>query len=155
MAIDMLAIADALAGAFGSITPPVGEPSIAGATARLPNGLPDTPYILVLPPSGETDTGAGGPTQMRVKDVHTFDVYLLLDRASGDLPTDLERVYKWWAPMRYALFTHMQLGLGPTVTKTFVTDEYEFDSFDYEGQSYHAWRFAVKVWTEDIATVTL
>lgn len=154
MAIDLLAIADALATRFGAITPPSGEPAIVGSTARLPNGLPDTPYILVMPPEGTTDLGTGYPTAV-VRDVHEFDVYLLLHRASGDLPTDIERVYKWWAPMRYAVFSADKLGLAPIVLKARVTDDYEFDSFEYEGQTYHAWRFGVKVWTSDTVTVTI
>lgn len=154
MAVDMLAIADAVAARFALITPPTGEPAIVGATARLPNGIPATPYIIVLPPSGEMGMSEGFPSA-RIRDVHNFDVYLLLNKASGDLPTDLERVYKWWFPMRYATYSQLKLGLAPIVMKAAVTGDYEFDSFDYEGQGYHAWRFEVRVWTEDTATVTI
>jgi len=154
MAINMLSIADAIATRLAAVTAPTGEPAIVGATARLPNAIPATPYGLVLPPSGELGMPEGFPSA-RIRDAHDFDIYLLLNKASGNLPTDLERVYKWWPVIRYALIGQLKLGLAPIVMKAFVTDDYEFDSFDYEGQAYHAWRFTVRVWTEDTVTLVI
>jgi hypothetical protein len=153
MAVNLLAIADAIATRLGAVTVPIGEPAIVGATARLPNGIPDTPYILVLPPSGELGMPEGFPSS-RIRDTHDFEIYLLLNKASGDLPTDLARVYAWWAVIRDALMGQMKLGVS-TVMKAAITDDYEFDSFDYEGQGYHAWRFTVRVWTEVTVTVAI
>ncbi len=154
MATNLLAIADAIALRLGSATVPAGEPPVVGATARLPNGIPDTPYYIVLPPSGTIGMTAGYPSA-RVRDTHDFEVYLLLNKASGDLPTDMARVYAWWPVIRGAVAGQMKLGLAPIVMKSAVTDDYEFDSFTYEGQDYHAWRFTVRVWTEDTITVTI
>lgn len=153
MALNMLAIADAVALRFATVTVPTGEPAIVGATARLPNNIPDTPYILVTPPGGELGMPEGYPSA-RLKDIHSFDVYLLINRASGELPYDLARVYAWWPVMRGALQGQMKLGLA-TVMKAVVTDDYEFDSYVYAGEEYHAWHFTVRVWTEDTATVTI
>lgn len=154
MATDMLAIADAIATEFGGLTPPTGEPAIVGSTARLPNGIPATPFILVLPPSGELGMPEGYPSS-RIRDTHDFEIYLLLSKSSGDLPTDLQRIYKWWPVMRYGAIGALKLGLAPIVSKAAVTDDYEFDSFDYEGQGYHAWRFTVRVWTDDTVTLVI
>jgi hypothetical protein len=155
MATDLLAIADAIAGNYLSGTVPTDAPELVGATARLPNGIPATPYILVLPPSGTLGPREAGITQSQVHDTHDFDVYLLLNKASGDLPTDLARVYAWWPFMRYAMFGREKLGLAPAVLKAITTEDYDFDNYEYEGQAYYAWHFVVRVWTEDIVAVTL
>ena len=152
--IDMLAIADAVAAQFGAASAPAGERAIVGATARLPNNIPGTPYVIVTPPSGEMGMPEGFPSA-RVRDVHTFDVYLLLNKASGDQPTDLVRIYKWWPVMRYATFGQFKLGLAPIVMKGATTGDYEFATYEYGGTEYHAWHFEVVVWTEDTATVAI
>jgi hypothetical protein len=115
MAADLLAIGDALAARFLAVTPPSGQ-TMAGATARLPNAIPDTPFTVVVPPSGTLGMPEGFPSG-RFRDEHDFDIYVLLNKASGDLPTDLVRVYAWWPVARDALSGQMKLGLAPTVTK--------------------------------------
>ena len=147
MATDLLAIADAIAARFATVTPPTGE-TIQGSTARLPNGIPATPFVIVTPPEGEIGMPEGFPSA-RVKDQHDFDVYLLISKASGNLPTDMARIYAWWPVMRGAIAGQMKLGLAPVVMKATVTDNYDFDSYEYQGDAYHAWHFVVRVWTED------
>jgi hypothetical protein len=153
MATDLLAIADAIAARFAAATPPTGY-TLAGATARLPNNIPDTPYVIVTPPSGELGMPEGFPSA-RIKDQHDFDVYLLLNKASGDQPVDLHRIYLWWPVMRGALQGQMKLGLAPVVMKAVVTSDYDFDSYTYAGTEYHAWHFVARVWTEDTVTVAV
>jgi len=154
MATNLLAVADAIAARFAAVTVPSGEPAIVGATARLPNNIPDTPYVIVTPPSGELGMPEGFPSG-RVRDQHDFDVYLLLNKASGELPTDLYRVYLWWPVMRAALYGQMKLGLAPVVMKAAVTSDYDFDAYAYAGAEYHAWHFVVRVWTEGTETVAI
>ncbi|MDP9145916.1 MAG: hypothetical protein M3N43_14705 [Actinomycetota bacterium] len=154
MATDLLAIADAIAARCAAVTVPTGEPAIVGSTARLPNNIPDTPYIIVTPPSGEMGMVEGFPSG-RVRDVHDFDVYLLLNKASGELPADLYRIYLWWPVMRGALHGQIKLGLAPVVMKAAVTNSYDFDAYTYAGAEYHAWHFEVRVWTEDTVPVAV
>jgi hypothetical protein len=33
--------------------------------------------------------------------------------------------------------------------------EYDFDSYDYNGQAYHAWHFVARVWTDVIVVLTI
>lgn len=155
MALDLLAVANAVAARFAAVTPPAGEPAIQGATALLPNGIPATPYIIVTPPEGELGPREAGISSISVNDTHDFDVYLLISKASGSLPLDLARVYAWWPVMRNAIFSQELLGLGPAVRKAWMVDTYDFDSYEYQGDAYHAWHFTVRVWTHDTVSVTL
>ena len=152
MALDLLAIAAAVAARFAGVTPPSGQ-TLAGATHLLPNNIPNTPYVIVTPPSGELGMPEGFPTA-RIRDTHDFDVYVLLSKASGDQPVDLARTYAWWPVIRGALAGQMKLGIS-TVMKAVVTEDYDFDVYAYAGTEYHAWHFIARVWTEDTMAMTI
>lgn len=145
----MLDIADAVAARFAAVATPTGETrGIQGATARTPNGIPATPYVVVELPSGDV----GIPTGGRRTGEHVFDVYFLLDKASGNIPTDKVRLLRWLPGLIDATFAAMKLGLS-TVMKSVVMS-YEYGQYQYSGDNYHAWHFVVRVWTEDTVTVT-
>ena len=145
----MLAIADAVATRFGSVSTPSGETvGLVGATARTPNNLPGTPYIVVELPGGE-DLAT---TQGRRDGIHDFDTYFLLERASGDIPRDKVRLLRWLPGLLDATFAALKLGLS-TVKKSLVV-EYEYGTYNYGGVEYHAWHLVVRVWTEDAVTLT-
>lgn len=143
----MLAIADAVATRFGAVATPSGETvALVGATARTPNNLPGTPYVVVELPSSNELT-----IDQRRLGVHDFDVYFLLERASGDIPRDKVRLMRWLPGLIDATYAAMKLGLS-TVRKSYVV-QYEYGTYNYGGVEYHAWHLVCRVWTED--TVTL
>ena len=145
----MLAVADAVATRFGTVATPTGETvALVGATARTPNNIPGTPYIVVELPSGGDITLANG----RRDGVHDFDVYFLLERASGDIPRDKVRLLRWLPGLLDAGLAALKLALA-TVKKHYVT-EYEYGTYNYGGTEYHAWHLTVRVWTEDSVTLT-
>jgi hypothetical protein len=143
----MLAIADAVAARFATVATPSGETiGLVGATARNQNNVPGTPYIVVEMPESDEITVAN----QRVA-VHDFDVYFLLDKASGDIPRDKVRLYRWLPGLLDATYGAMKLGLA-TVRKSYVT-EYEYGTYNYGGTEYHSWHLVCRVWTEDAITL--
>ncbi len=145
----MLAIADGVAARFATVATPSGETvTLVGATARTPNNLPGTPFVVVELPAGDELT----VTQGRRDSVHDFDVYFLLDKASGDIPRDKVRLLRWLPGLLDATYAAMKLALV-TVKKSYVT-EYEYGVYNYGGTEYHAWHLVVRVWTEDTVTLT-
>lgn len=145
----MLAIADAVAARFATVATPSGETvALKGATARTPNNLPGTPYIVVELPESDEVTVASGRRDV----VHDFDVYFLLEKASGDIPRDKVRLLRWLPGLLDATYGAMKLALA-TVKKSYVT-EYEYGSYNYGGTEYHAWHLVARVWTEDTVTLT-
>lgn len=144
----MLAIADAVAARFSTVATPSGETvALVGATARTPNNLPGTPYVVVeLPGSDELII------EQRRTGSHDFDVYFLLERASGDIPRDKVRLLRWLPGLLDATYGAMKLGLA-TVRKSWVIS-YEYGTYNYGGTEYHSWHLVVRVWTEDTITLT-
>lgn len=140
----MLAIADAVASRFAAVPTPAGETvALKGATARTPNNIPGTPYIVVgLPASDEM------LVESRRRASHDFDVYFLLDRAAGDIPIAKVRLLRWLSGLLDATFAAMKLGLPGVILKSYVT-EYEYGTYSYGGTDYHAWHLVCRVWTED------
>ena len=145
----MLAIADGVAARFATVPTPTDETvALVGATARTPNNIPGTPYVVVELPSGDDIAISAG----RRDGVHEFEVYFLLDRASGDIPRDKVRLLRWLPGLLDATYGAMKLALA-TVKKSYVIS-YEYGTYNYGGNEYHAWRLVVRVWTEDGVTLT-
>ena len=145
----MLAVADGVAARFATVPTPADETvALVGATARTPNNVPGTPYVVVELPEGTDITVASG----RRDAVHDFDVYFLLDRASGDIPRDKVRLLRWLPGLLDAMYGAMKLALT-TVKKSYVTS-YEYGTYNYGGNEYHSWHLVVRVWTEDTVTLT-
>ena len=145
----MLAVADAVATRFGTVATPTDETvALVGATARTPNNLPGTPFVVVELPEGSEITVASS----RRDAIHDFDVYFLLDRASGDIPRDKVRLLRWLPGLLDATYGAMKLALA-TVKKSYVL-EYEYGTYNYGGVEYHSWHLVVRVWTEDTVTLT-
>lgn len=144
----MLALADAVAARFAAVPTPSGETvGLKGATARTPNNLPGTPFVIVeLPSSDEVLIESG-----RRLVTHDFEVIFLLERSSGDIPTDKVRLLRWLPGLLDATFAALKLG-RTDVRKSYVT-EYEYGTYAYGGTEYHAWRLTCRVWTEDAITL--
>lgn len=144
----MLALADAVAARFAAVPTPSGETrGLVGATARTPNNIPGTPYVVVELPSSDEITVAQGRRDV----VHEFDVYFLLEKAAANIPTDKVRLLRWLPGLLDATYAAMKLGLA-TVKKSYVTES-EYGTYNYGGNEYHAWHLVVRVWTEDAITL--
>lgn len=152
MSLDLLAIADALAARYApaNVTPPTNAatstayPNIRAATARVPNNIPATPYVIVELPSGELTI----ESRTSRHGEHVFDVWFLYSKATGDLPRDKAAMLAWISVLLDQTYGQHKLGLAPIVDKANV-DSYEPDVATYGGDSYHAWHLVVRVWTTD------
>lgn len=145
--LDVLGVADALASQLATVTlgtAVAGGTAIHGSTARSPNAIPETPYVVVLLPSSDSvDQSTYG--QMRI--THEFPVEFLLSRATGDDAIDNEARLAWLGPLLWGLESHNTLNLGLPVLKAWVT-AYAPDTVSYDSVDYIAWRLTISVWTQ-------
>lgn len=147
MALDIDAIAEALALRYASLTPPTDEPAIRGSTSHPPNALSGTPYVVVWTTGGEVTYGGGGERKGQTE----FDVRLYLDIV-GDLPRQMARTQKWIGVLLDATHGATKLTLAPTVDKSIPTS-WTVGVFEYADKFYEGISVMVRVWTTD--TVTL
>lgn len=157
MSLDLYAAGTALAAKFEAVTAPAGTmggTAIKGSSVGVQSAA-NTPYIVVELPEGEPTSALGeNPRRM----THDFPVYFLFGKASGDVPRDTAVMAKWLGPLLDAVNSGNALGLtdnsnGWMVLKSQVT-AYEPGQYDVGGQPYHSWHFTVRVWTENVVTLT-
>jgi len=143
----MLAVADALATQFASLTigtAVTGGTAMRGATAREPNNIPATPYVVVnLPSSNDVNDGSYG----RIDITHDFPVDFLFSQASGDHPRITESMLAWLGVLVWALEAANKLGIMSVVMKSRIVS-YEPVIVAYGDVRYLAWNLTVRVWTE-------
>lgn len=146
--MDFLALADNLAARYapGTLTGPVGYPALRVSTARLPNNIPTSPWVLVMPPNGEIIVG--GAT---MDGEHVFHVQFHYAKASADLARDTTAMLAWLGPLLSATFAATLLGLGPGTgyVKSAFPEAYRFAIFTYGGDEYYGWEIDVHVITRD------
>lgn len=145
---DFLAIADAIAVRFGTVAPPAGQPAIRMSTARPPNAISVSPFVVVWVDSG-SDTWVGG----QLIGESDFKVAFHLARHRADVARDIVAIDAWVGALRPALFAQMKLGLAPIVTKALVTT-WETASLTYGGEEFDGIVFTVRVWTEETVAAT-
>lgn len=151
MSLDMYAVGTALAGRFLTVTAPadtMGGTTIRGATIEVPNNIPVTPYVIVELPSAELTVENQGQRRFD----HTFEVFFLFQKASGDLPRDKRAMLRWLGPLLDALHGAYKLGLAGVVMKSRL-ESFEPVVATYAGDEYHAWHLTIHVWTEDVVTL--
>lgn len=150
MALDMKAIADALAARYapGLVTPPTGYPNIVAATATPPNALPQAPYVVVWPKSGDLTYNPG-----QRKGEHEFLVNFYYARHEGDIPRESAALLSWLGVLFDRLHGQMQLGLSTVVMKAMVMS-WAIGALTYAGIEYDGITLTVHVWTTDNVTLT-
>jgi hypothetical protein len=148
MALDLDAIAEALALRYASLTPPTGYTAIHTATSHAANATVQTPYLIVWTRTGSLIYGAGGQR----KGETDFDVVLYLAREQHDMPRETERLQKWIGVLLDATHGATKLTLSPTVDKAFPVS-WEIDDEQYASPTYDIVRIRVRVWTTDSVTL--
>jgi hypothetical protein len=141
--VDLNAIATALAARYDPavLSPPAGEDPITVATALVPDGIPNTPYVLVtaaLDADATFDRGAS--TRIGVV---PMTVTFFLDTAA-DLKRQMTRLQKWAGVLLDAPLAHTQLGLGGIVATTW-TSAFRIGDLEYGGQAYAGVQLTVLV----------
>src|SRR3990167_1145441 len=140
--MDALAIADALAAKFasGTLTPPTGYGAIRTATARTPNAIPTSPFLLVTLPEGEIIIEG-----QWAKHHLDFDVEFHYAQYSGDKPRDMAAMLAWLPKLLTATLTGIE--------KTLPMD-YEYAILPYAGVEFYGWRIRHRVYFGEAQTVT-
>lgn len=143
MALDLLAIADALALRFSAanVTPPTGQPPIRTSTARPENNAPPDPFVFVLLDDGTLTVGP-----MREGE-HRFLVRFHHSQKSGDTAEAHMVLLAWLGILLDQLNAAMLLGLAGAVTKSQTTG-YRLATFTYGGTEYWGIEIPVTVWTK-------
>lgn len=145
--MNALTIADALATKFlaANLTAPSGYPAIRHSTARLPNAIPTSPWVLVMPPDGEHVYGSGVVTREL-----TFKVRFHYAKHTGDLARDITGLLSWLGVLLAATDTQYTLGLTATQhVKSALPAEHKFQVFVYGGDEYYGWEIDWKVIIRD------
>lgn len=145
-AFDALAIGDALAARYksGTLTPPTGYGAVRVSTARLPNNIPTSPWVLVILQNGEILT---------VPQEVTLEYHVLFHYAkhSADTARDMAGMAAWIAPLIEATFGQAALGLGSSNhVKSALPATFVFDVFTYGGQEFYGWDITVQVILRDL-----
>lgn len=150
MALDMLAVVDALAASYLAMTPPTGERPVASSTGRLDNYPPKLPAVRIFPPSGATPLYE----QSRRKVQWPFTVRFYITEHVDDLPNNIVLLYKWLNVFVDATHVALKLGLAPVVDKALPTGSLTIGSMEYGGSVFDGIEMEVTVWTTDTVTLT-
>lgn len=147
--MDLSTVADALAlrYAASNITPPAGLKTITTSTARPPNAIPNTPFVITWPTEGDVTITPG-----RMAGEHTFMVTFYYSKAEADIPREYVALEKWLGVLLAATFPQMQLGLAPLVLKA-IPLKWEIGSHVYAGITYEGITLTVHVWTSEPVTL--
>lgn len=147
---DALVIADALANVYkpANLSPPVGYPAMRVSTARLPNNIPTSPWVLVVLRSGEIVIG---PSQEAELEYHVLFHYA---KHTGDTARDMTAMLAWIGVLLTGTFTDATLGLTATqhVKSAFPTT-FSLEVFTYGGDEYYGWDIVVNVILRDLGWV--
>ena len=142
-----LTIADALAARYasGTLTPPSGYSAVRVSTARLPNAIPLSPWVLVMPPSGEVVISSSQEV--------TLDYRVLFHYAknTGDVARDMVGMLSWLGILLTATFGQTSLGLSATqYVKSALPGAFRFTVETYGGDEYYGWEITVTVILRDL-----
>jgi hypothetical protein len=145
--MDLLTISDALALRYSSLTPPAGLKAITASTSRPPNNIPNTPYVIAWPQSGDVTLTSG-----KVNGEHEFSVVFYYAKSEADVPREYVALQKWLGVLLNATYGQLQLGLAGTVDKA-IPMKWEIGSVVYAGDQYEVITLTIHVWTSEVVTL--
>ena len=149
--MNLLTIADALAARYASgvVTPPAGLKNITSSTARPPNNIPNTPFVIAWSQDGDV-TYNSGP---QVIGENRFAVCFYYSKAEGDTPREYVALMSWVGVLLGQLHSQTQLGLGALVPEAAV-QKWAIGTLSYGGTVYEAITLTVRVKTRESVTLT-
>lgn len=138
--MNALTIADALAVRYGPAvtSPPAGYPAMRVSTARLPNKIPTSPWVLVMLPDGEVVLAPG-----YVNYGLNYRVVFHYGKASGDTARDMTAMLAWLGVLLTATYGDMDLGVAGT-KKAYPTG-FRLTVENYAGDEWYGWDITVRV----------
>jgi hypothetical protein len=145
--MDYLALADALALRYATPVPPAGLKAITGSTARPPNNIPNTPFVIAWAQQGDVEYLPG-----QRKGEHEFQVVFYHSKSEADVPREYTALLKWLGVLLDCTNGQMQLGLAGSVLKA-IPMKWEIGSVVYAGDQYEVITLTVHVWTTEAVTL--
>lgn len=138
--MNALTIADALATKYlaANLTAPTGYPAMRHSTARLPNAIPTSPWVLVMLPEGELTLGSG-----QLDYSLEYHVLFHFAKHTGDLARDMTAMLAWIGVLVSATWSDMDLGV--TGIRKAYTTNFKLAVFTYGGDEYYGWDITVVV----------
>ena len=146
--MNLLTIADALAARYapGLVTPPAGRKNITAATARPPNAIPNTPFVVAWADSGEVTFPPG-----LMLGEHEFKVTFYYSKSEADIPREYASLLDWVGILLAQLAGQTKLGV--VGVKKAIPMHWEIGMARYADIMYEAITITVHVWTEDSVTM--
>ena len=143
-------ICDALAARYTGTA--IGTPSNAlgmrATYGQMPNSVPVTPSVVIMPKTGEVVYGSGS------WDVtHQIDALFYHSKRQGDVPRSETERQRWLPYLLSATHGMMALGLGGTVKSAMPTG-YEFVVLPYGGDEYDGIVVHLDVIVRETVTLT-
>ena len=133
-------IADALATAYSSLTPPSGLKAIGRATAELPNSIPHYPYLTVELDDGDfVLSSAGGDVTLH------FKVRLWWGKHEMNQARDMASLQKWLGTLLWATLSNTTLGQTANGVKSAIPSGFRFFVDTYGSVESYGWEIDVDV----------
>jgi hypothetical protein len=147
--VNLLTIADNLAARYapGLVTPPTGLKNITAATARPPNNLPNTPFVIAWADSGDVTFTPG-----MMAGEHEFKVCFYYSKSEADIPREYASLLAWVGVLLARISGQMQLGIVGVLKA--IPMKWEIGTLVYAGTTYEAITLTVHVWTQEAVTLT-
>lgn len=126
-------ICDALAACYAGTA--VGTPTSATAMratyGQMPNNVPMTPCVVIMPKSGEAIFGA-----QTWDTTHQIDALFYHQKSQGDLARSETERQRWLPLLLSATKSQVALGLSTAGVKSALPTGYEFTTLVYGGEEY-------------------
>lgn len=139
-------IADALATAYASLTPPTGLKAISRSTTELPNNIPFFPYVTVTVEDGELALmGSGADITLNCQ------VRFWWAKHVADQARDFVALDKWLGILLWATLASPTLGLSASGVKSAIPVRFRFFQETYAKDEAYGWEIDVPVLLRNVA----
>lgn len=133
-------IMDALATAYGSLTPPSGLKAISQATATPPNSIPTFPFVTVVVDDGDfVFMASGADVTINAK------VRFWLGEHTGDLKRNFVALNSWLGILLWATLSNTSLGLSASNVKSAIPGAYRLFVDTYGSVQSNGWEIDVPI----------
>lgn len=137
-------IADALATAYGSLTPPTGYPAIRRSTAKLPNKITMFPFVTVVVDEGTLALMGSGADVTLACQVRFWWAKNVADQAR-----DFAALNAWLGVLLWATLAATSLGVSGV--KSAIPSAFRFFNESYGGDEAYGWEIDVPVMLKNVA----
>jgi len=126
-------ICDALAACYAgtAIGTPTNATAMRATYGQMPNNIPMTPCVVIMPKTGEAIFGA-----QTWDTTHQIDALFYHQKSQGDIPRSETERQRWLPYLLSATKSHGTLQLSASGVKSAMPTGYEFVTLTYGGEEY-------------------